>query len=127
DLFDVLVSVLGKLADLRQLTSQGSKFSAQDSFPFRYALFRKCQLEIAHAHLPQSHMEHIDKLRQPDTEYAGDRTGQCAQNFDEGPRCRVFQFPSHPEASLYHALSNPRPEYRVPNMLLKQLRIMLFK
>src|ERR1700688_371012 len=95
DLLNILPRVLGKVADLRQLTSQRGKLGAKNLNSLRLRFFRKCQGEIAHAHLTQARVQKINQPRQPNAGGSRQRARQNTEDFDERPGCRVLKSLPH--------------------------------
>src|SRR6267378_4491284 len=95
NLLNVLLRVLGKVADLSQLTSERSELRAQYVRPLSLTLFGECQCEIAYAHLPQSHVQKINQPAQANARGSRQRAWQHTENFDERPGCRVLKSLPH--------------------------------
>src|SRR5580693_7329831 len=62
NLVDVFEGVTRELAQLGELSAQGSKYTAHDALPFGLVFSRKSQFKIAQTHAPQAPVAHIDHL-----------------------------------------------------------------
>jgi hypothetical protein len=83
------------LADFRQLPSQRSELSPQDTRPLCCALLWKCQREIAHAHLPQTDVQQINYPADTNSKCASEGKRQDTENFDKRPSQGVLKSLPH--------------------------------
>ena len=95
NLVNIFQRVFRKVADLRELSPQRSKFPAQNPRPLRLSFFRKRHGQIAHPHMPQSHVQKINAPSQRNTDGPGHGPWQNTKDFDERPGCRVLKSLPH--------------------------------
>src|ERR1700728_4632149 len=76
DLLGILQRVLGKAANLGELTAERGKFSAQNAGTLGCALFRKRELQVAHAGAAQTTVQQVDRPGDEDGQRARQRTRQ---------------------------------------------------
>src|ERR1700739_1921029 len=95
NLLNVLPRVFRKVADLGQLAAQRGKLGAENASSLRLRFFRKCQREIANAHLAQARVQKVTQPRQPTPGGSRQPARQNTEDFDERPGCRVLKSLPH--------------------------------